>query len=115
MALSLELRLRLVRDFSSLCGVGALLFGVGHIAAAFGADWGYVAAGTTRSHVVMGLVMLGAGLVCTWVRVLASRELSRRDWVRRELLARQLGATAEENLMGTLGGQPKVAPKPKHV
>jgi hypothetical protein len=115
MNLSLELRLRLLRDFSALVGVGALIFGVGHIAAAFGSDWGYVGAGTTRSHVVMGLVTLGAGLVCSWVRMLANGELRRRDWVRRELQARQLGASAEENLMGTLGGQPKIAPKPKHV
>jgi len=115
MAFSLELRLRLVRDFSALCGAGALIFGVGHVAAAFGADWGFVSAGTTRSHVVMGLVMLGAGVICTWVRMLAARELSRRDWIRRELLARELGASAEQNLMGNLGGQPKIAPKPKHT
>ena len=115
MNLSLELRLRLLRDFSALCGVGALIFGAGHIAAAFGWEWSVVGAGTTRSHVVMGLVTLGAGAVCSWVRLLANGELRRRDWVRRELLARELGASAEENLMGTLGGQPKIAPKPKHV
>jgi hypothetical protein len=115
MTLSFELRLRLLRDFSALVGVGALIFGVGHIAAAFGSDWGYVGAGTTRSHVVMGLVTLGAGLVCSWVRMMANGELRRRDWVRRELQARELGASAEQNLIDTLGRQGKTEPKAKHV
>jgi len=115
MKFSLELRLRLLRDFAALCGVGALIFGAGHIAAAFGSDWGYVGTGTTRSHVVTGLVMLGAGLICSWVRLLASRELSRRDWIRREKLMRELGAGAAQNLIDALGGRSEDPHRPKHV
>ena len=115
MADSRELHLRLLRALATLCGLGALVFGVGHVAGACGWAWSFIDTRSTLSHVVMGVVMLGAALICSWLRSVAHREVSRRDWHRREQIARELGASAEEQLMEKLGSPSDGTQRPRHV
>jgi len=102
MSLSHELRLRLLRDFAALCGVGALVYGVNLILASAGSEWGFIEQSHPRSQLVWGLLLVGAGAMCTWVRLLARREIRRVDKQRREMLARALTARADELLQESL-------------
>ena len=115
MTLSIELRLRLLRDLAALCSVGTLVYGINHLLAAAGSDWGFIERSNPRSQVLWGLLLVATGALCTWVRFRASRELRRADKQRRELLARALGARAEELLNDSLRRHSKNPQAPKPV
>jgi len=115
MKLSHELRLRLIRDFAGLCGIGTLVYGVNHLLAAAGSDWGFIEQSRPRSQLLWGLLLVATGALCTWVRFLASREVRRVDKQRRELLARALGARAEDLLHASLHRSPPNQQTPKPV
>jgi len=110
-----ELRLRLIRDCAALFGIATLIYGFNHLLAATGSDWGFVAPSRPRAHIVWGVLLVGAGAFLTWIRFLARRELRRVDKQRRELLARALGARAEDLLHASLHRSPPNQQTPKPV